>query len=270
MTRLTRDPELSQRAPRLQIAIAGGDTAQSRNLQKRVALVERLAAGLAGKRVVDCGCGAGAYTRAYAERGAHAIGVEYSLDKLRQARSHEPAPGEPGPTFLHADVSRLPLRARSIDVVVFNEVLEHVPDEHTALVEAARVLAPGGVLIVLSPNRLYPFETHGVSLKHLGTKLPAHTPLIPYVPLPLGVHLFDYWARNYWPWQLRRQLRAAGLTIHHTSFITQTLENISGTQPRLLAAAAPALRNVLGLLERVPGVNAFVSVSQVIAARASR
>jgi ubiquinone/menaquinone biosynthesis C-methylase UbiE len=256
---------LSQRATRLQISIAGGDTAQSRNLQKRVALVERLAAGLASKRVLDCGCGAGAYTRAYARLGAHAIGVEYNLDKLRQARSSEPAP-----TFLRADVGRLPLRDCCIDVVVFNEVLEHVPDEHTALVEATRVLAPDGVLIVLSPNRLYPFETHGVSLKHLGTKLPAHTPLIPYVPLPIGLHVFDYWARNYWPWQLRQQLRAAGLTIHHTSFITQTLENISGTQPRLLAAAAPALRVVLAQLERVPGINAFVSVSQVIAAHPAR
>lgn len=59
----------------------------------------------------------------------------------------------------------------------------------------------GGALIVFSPNRLFPFETHGVALRGSGRKVPPAVPFIPWVPLRLGRLCFDYWARNYWPWE---------------------------------------------------------------------
>jgi hypothetical protein len=56
-------------------------------------------------------------------------------------------------------------------------------------------------------------------------------PFIPWVPLGVGQLFFDYWARNYWPHELRKLVRDAGFTIETLGYIWQTFENISGSQP---------------------------------------
>ena len=63
------------------IAPAGGDTATPLNLEKRLRVIQRYAP-VAGKRVLDCGCGAGDYVLALMRRGGDAWGVEYSRQKL--------------------------------------------------------------------------------------------------------------------------------------------------------------------------------------------
>src|SRR3954470_18608074 len=138
----------------LQVSVAGRDTARALNLQKRVARVAQIAGPLRGKRVLDCGCGAGNYALEYARLGARTVGIEYQRDKLRSAPR-----GTPGVLLMAADASALPLASESFDVVVLNEVLEHVPDQRLVLAELRRVLTPGGRLVLMSPNRLYPFES---------------------------------------------------------------------------------------------------------------
>jgi SAM-dependent methyltransferase len=241
----------------LHVSVAGRDTARELNLQKRAALVERIAGPLRGKRVLDCGCGAGSYAVEYARLGAKTVGVEYQREKLRRA---------PGVLLMAADASALPLASESFDVVVLNEVLEHVPDQRQVLSELRRVLVPRGRLVLMSPNRLYPFESHGVTLRFGQRPLPAHTPFVPYVPLPLGTLLFDYWARNYWPWQLRGLVREAGFRIVQTGYVAQTFENLSGTQPGWIGRAKPLLRELVAFAEAVPGLRAVCSVSQLVAA----
>ena len=138
-----------------------------------------------------------------------------------------------------------------------NEVLEHVPDDHKALAEVYRILRPGGQLVVFSPNRLFPFETHGVELRGRSTKLPPATPLIPYLPLRVGKLFLDYWARNYWPSELRRMVRRPGFIIEKKLYIWQTFENISGTQPLLIKKCLPVFRGIASLCERTPGLRSF-------------
>jgi ubiquinone/menaquinone biosynthesis C-methylase UbiE len=242
--------------------VAGGDTSRTLNLDKRVALVAKLVGSLDGKRVLDAGCGAGGYAAAYARRGARVVGVERQREKLRAADR-----AQSGVTLMAADLCELPLKRECCDVVVLNEVLEHVPDQRSALREAHRVLRAAGMLIVLSPNRLYPFESHGVTLHWGARPLPPYVPFVPYLPLGLGTHLFEYWARNYWPWQLQRLVRDADFEIVECGFVAQTFENISGTQPALLRWFSPLLRQCVTLAERVPGLRAVCSVSQLIAAR---
>lgn len=245
----------------LQVSVAGGDTAHTLNLQKRVARVAQIAGPLHGKRLLDCGCGAGSYALEYARLGAKTVGVEYQRDKLRNA---------PRATrdllLMAADAAELPLASESFDVVVLNEVLEHVPDQRRVLAELRRVLVRGGLLVLMSPNRLYPFESHGVTLRLNSRPLPAHTPFVPYVPLAVGTRVFDYWARNYWPWELRRLVREAGFRIGQTGYVAQTFEGISGAQPRLIGKWKPWLRKAVSVAERVPGLRALCSVSQLIAA----
>jgi len=197
------------------------------------------------------------------QAGVEALGVEFQAEKVARAR----ASGVPTDWVLRADLEQLPYADHSFDAALLNEVLEHVPDERRALAEVWRVLRPGGALIVLSPNRLYPFETHGVSLRQSGRALPPSIPLIPYIPLSLGRKLFHYWARNYWPGELADLVRSAGFELTTQGFLWQTFENISGRQPGLIAATRPFWRAVAAAGERLPVVRRLGPSQAVVAAK---
>ncbi|HAB15173.1 MAG TPA: methyltransferase domain-containing protein [Verrucomicrobiota bacterium] len=244
------------------IAVAGSDTATPLNLEKRLALIARHF-DLRGKRLIDCGCGAGEYVVALGERGAEAVGVEYMAEKVAQFVAAHPDDSR----VSAGDIENLPYADGTFDLALLNEVLEHVPNDAQALVEVRRVLKPGGSVIVFSPNRLYPFETHGVHLRRPRRRIAHYVPFIPYLPLPLGRAFLEYWARNYWPGQLRRLVTQAQFRVRYHGFIWQTFENISGNQPRLIGAARPVLRRVAMLAECVPGLRAFGTSQAIIAQR---
>ena len=248
---------------RLEIQVAGGDTATPLNLQKRLDWIRAVAGPLEGKRAIDCGCGAGEYVRALAALGADAWGIEYSAEKIGEAQR---LGGLPEGRVAVGDIEAIEFSDERFDIALVNEVLEHVPRDDRGIREVHRILKPGGVAVIFSPNRLYPFETHGVSLRS-GAKVPHYAPFVPYVPVRLG--LFQYWARNYWPWELRALVRAGGFSIERYGYVWQTFENISGHQPRLIAALRPLLRAIARALEATPGLRAF-GVSQLIVARKPR
>lgn len=243
---------------------SGGDTGSSLNLHKRLERIENYTT-LRGRKVIDCGCGRGQYLLAFLESGADAYGVEFEPEKVAGFRREHPIFAE---RVSSGDIEAMEFDVDSFDLALLNEVLEHVPHEARALQEVHRILKPGGLLVVFSPNRLYPFETHSVFLKPSNRKLPLYVPFIPYIPLGLGHKIFNYPARNYWPHQLRRQVRVAGFRIVGTGFVWQTFEDISGQQPRLIAALRPAFRRASAFLEGVPGVRAF-GVSQLVVAQKS-
>jgi ubiquinone/menaquinone biosynthesis C-methylase UbiE len=244
----------------LEIQVAGGDTATPLNLQKRLDWIAAVAGPLRGKSVIDCGCGAGEYVRALTTLGADAWGIEYSEEKIREAQR---LGGLSDGRVAVGDIEAIEFDDDYFDVALVNEVLEHVPRDDRGIREVHRILKPGGVAVIFSPNRLYPFETHGVSLRS-GAKVPHYVPFVPYVPVRLG--LFQYWARNYWPWELRALIRSGGFSIERWSYVWQTFENISGNQPRLIRALRPLLRAIAGALEATPGLRAL-GVSQLIVAR---
>jgi SAM-dependent methyltransferase len=239
------------------IEIGGGETAEPFNLANRLAIIRRYVR-LQGARVLDCGCGEGAYVAAMAELGADVLGVEYQPAKVAAFGRRRPASGR----VQQGDVQHLDLPDDSFDVVLMNEVLEHVPDDVEALREVRRVLRPGGRFVLFAPNRLYPFETHGV-LRRDGEEVPYAVPFIPYIPLPIGRRLFVYPARNYWPWVLRSMVRRAGFNVVGTDFVWQTFEGISKRRPAWLASRAGALRDIAQRLGRIPLLRAF-GASQVI------
>jgi SAM-dependent methyltransferase len=248
---------------KLEIQVAGGDTATPLNLQKRLDLIRAVAGPLQGKSAIDCGCGAGEYVRALAALGVDAWGIEYNAEKIGEAQRL----GElPEGRVAVGDIEAIEFADERFDIALVNEVLEHVPRDDRGIREVHRILKPGGVALIFSPNRLYPFETHGVSLRS-GAKVPHYTPFVPYVPVRLG--LFQYWARNYWPWELRALVRAGGFSIERCAYVWQTFENISGRQPRWIAALRPLLRAIARALEATPVLRAF-GVSQLIVARKSR
>ena len=111
---------------------------------------------LAGRRVADVGCGEGGFVRALTRLGAQVIGVECGAEMLERARAAEPAGNE---RYVEGVGQALPLPDASADCVVFMNSLHHVPVEHmaAALAEAARVLPPGGLLLVNEPIADGPF-----------------------------------------------------------------------------------------------------------------
>lgn len=107
----------------------------------------REAVPLAGRVVLDAGCGGGALTAWLARAGARAIG----LDPKRVAL--EATAGRLGraASLVAGDGELLPLATGSVDAIIWLNALHHVPDPARALAECERVLAPGGDLVVIEP-----------------------------------------------------------------------------------------------------------------------
>lgn len=110
-------------------------------------IVDALPTGVA----VDAACGTGRYTAMLTERGHRVIGVDNSPDMLRRARERVPT-GE----FLLGDLHRLPMADGEADLVVCALALTHVPVLDPVLEEFARVLRPGGHLVIsdVHPERV--------------------------------------------------------------------------------------------------------------------
>jgi 2-polyprenyl-3-methyl-5-hydroxy-6-metoxy-1,4-benzoquinol methylase len=97
--------------------------------------------------LLDMGCGMGWFANQLAQFGP-TTGIDLSDDAIVHARSHFPQV-----TFRAGNVFEMDLPPQHFDVVVSQEVIAHVPDQDGYLQIAARVLKPGGYLIVTTPNR---------------------------------------------------------------------------------------------------------------------
>ena len=109
------------------------------------ALIETLPPGT----VLDAACGTGRYAAILADRGHEVIGVDQSDAMLDMARKKLPSP-----CFHKGDLTALPLSAGSVDAVVCGLALVHIPEVASALREFARVLRPGGRLVI---SDVHPF-----------------------------------------------------------------------------------------------------------------
>ncbi|MBC7262654.1 MAG: class I SAM-dependent methyltransferase, partial [Chloroflexi bacterium] len=144
-----------------------------------------------------------------------------------------------------APAEELPFPEDYFDVVLLHEVLEHVTDDRQAVREAHRVAKPGGRLVIFVPNRLYPFETHGIYWRgeyHFG-----NVPLVNYLPLCLRNRLCPH-VRTYTARGLRQLF--VGLphrVIVHTQ-IYPGYDNVAYRHPTL----AKVLRKVTYTLESTP------------------
>lgn len=101
-----------------------------------------------GSLTVEVGCGAGAVTRRIAARAnpERVIGFEPSVGFVKEAKAR--VRGHANVEFEVADGSTLPLHDGSVDNLIMHTVLTHVEDPASLLAEAARVLSPGGRLVV--------------------------------------------------------------------------------------------------------------------------
>ena len=106
----------------------------------------------AGRRVLDVACGEGYGTALLAQSAAHVTGVDVAPAAIEHARRAYAHAGNV--EFACASCTRLPLADASIDLAVSFETLEHIAEQEQFVDELARVLAPGGVLVLSCPNKL--------------------------------------------------------------------------------------------------------------------
>ena len=104
-----------------------------------------------GARVIDIGCGEGYGTDALGRDGRRAIGVDVDLATMAQAGTRY---GRPGCRYVLYDGERLPFASGALDAATTFQVIEHVADDRRFVAEAARLLRPGALFIVTTPNRL--------------------------------------------------------------------------------------------------------------------
>lgn len=105
-------------------------------------------AGVRG-RVLDLGCGPGLNVAALREAGFEAFGVDYSQSGIRIALEGV------GGNFLNLDAHHLAFRDGVFGGLVITHAIGHVARPEQVLAEARRVLAPGGAMVVTTPNRRY-------------------------------------------------------------------------------------------------------------------
>ena len=125
---------------------------QERHQGERLRQLAGCCGPLAGRLVLDLGCGMGGLAVALRQAGARAIGLEPNraygeICRLRAARYGLSLP------FVAATGEALPFRDGAFDVVVCLDVLEHAESLEATLAEIARVLPPGGQAVVTATNR---------------------------------------------------------------------------------------------------------------------
>jgi ArsR family transcriptional regulator len=111
------------------------------------AIDEALGRGHLG-RLVDVGTGTGRMIELFGPRATQAIGIDRSSEMLRLARVKLEAAGIAS-SLRQGDIYALPLADQSADTVVIHQVLHYAHSPAAAIAEAARVLAPGGTLLVV-------------------------------------------------------------------------------------------------------------------------
>ena len=115
--------------------------------------IERAIADLLADRAIgallDIGTGTGRMLELFAPKADSAIGIDRSSEMLRLARVKLDAAGVNGASLRQGDMYALPLANQSVDSIILHQVLHYAQQPGAAIAEAARVLAPGGQLLVI-------------------------------------------------------------------------------------------------------------------------
>lgn len=205
--------------------VAAGPAADPVEFDREFRRFESLLPARATLRVLDAGCGSGPWSVRWIERGAQVTGLDFDSDLLQLAFQRA---GIDRARFraVTADATQLPLRDSVFDVVTLNSILEHVPAWDRVVAEAARVLVPGGVLVLHTSNRWYPFQREvnrfpfypwlpdAVKRRVLAWIMTHRRDLVNYTDYP-AIHWFSYGT-------LKATLRSHGLEPHDRLDLPQT------------------------------------------------
>ncbi len=169
----------------------------------RLEYVRERLGGLAGKRILDVGCGGGLLSEALAAEGAEVVGIDATPEVLEVARLHLKESGLTVDYRLATAEELATAEPGAFDAVTCMEMLEHVPDPGAVIDALARLVRPGGRVFLSTINR--------TPQAFLGAIVGAEY-LLRW--LPRGTHEYAKLIR---PAELERWLRHAGLHLEDLS-----------------------------------------------------
>lgn len=167
----------------------------------RLHYIDERSGGLAGKRVLDVGCGGGILAESMALRGADVTGIDMGEAPLAVARLHQL---ESGATLNYRHITAEELansEPGSFEIVTCMEMLEHVPDPASTIAACARLLKPGGHVFFSTINR----NPKAYLLAVIGAEYVLRL-------LPKGTHDYRKFIR---PSELANWAQSAGLAVQH-------------------------------------------------------
>ncbi|MBT9551176.1 MAG: bifunctional 2-polyprenyl-6-hydroxyphenol methylase/3-demethylubiquinol 3-O-methyltransferase UbiG [Hydrogenophaga sp.] len=168
----------------------------------RLAWIEGLAP-LAGRRVLDVGCGGGILSDSMARKGADVTGIDLSSKALKVAQLHALEAGTHQVSYREISAEAMAQeQPASFDVVTCMEMLEHVPDPASVVRACAALVKPGGWVFFSTINR----NPKSFLFAIVGAEYLLRM-------LPKGTHEYAKMIR---PSELARYCRAADLTLEHT------------------------------------------------------
>jgi SAM-dependent methyltransferase len=224
-------------------------------------VVEMLFADVGRPRhVLDVGCGPGVMIEPVLAHGGRLTGVDLSPAMVARAEARAQALGASERCrFSIASAERLPFSDGAFDAVTAMGVVEYVADDGRALREMARVVRPGGAVIVTVPNLLSPWRLAPVllkgllppPLKRIGRRMldraRGETESKIQNPKSKTLQLDRFPRRLYFSWTLRQRMAAAGLRPREVVYYNFRLPMVGTLWPRgsvrLAAALAPLGRS---------------------------
>ena len=179
--------------------------------------------------ILDIGTELGAYPSNLACRSDSYVGLDINESYLSAAKTSCSCGNV---EFIRMSADHLGLRDSACNVVLLVEVIEHLVNDDGALDEIRRVLKPGGMLILTAPNRLFPFETHGLRIggRIMGTK-GFGIPFLPY--LPNSVRNWIANARVYTLSRLKEALGSRDFLIRSVGYLSPAYDRMALNFPGL-------------------------------------
>jgi len=144
-------------------------------------VVRALLDGLPPGPVLDAACGTGRHTAYLQDAGREVVGVDSSPQMLARARKRLP-----GVDLREGDLAELPLQSGAVSGAVCALALSHLTDMRPAIAEIARVLRPGGRLVLSNPH---PFATGVLGWRAVFTDAAGRRSMIPEHPHLHGAYL---------------------------------------------------------------------------------
>lgn len=243
----------------------------SNGFARRLDLIENRLQ-LKNKTILDMGCGQGVWLKEFAKitKPGNVFGSEYDVEQvtyIKDILSSANDEQRQSDRFLQIPLDNiracpgenLDFKDSMFDIVFQNEVLEHVQDDLQTLKECLRILDSGGKLVIFTPNRGWPFETHGMFLN--GKYYWGNIPLLPWMPKFIYKKFAPH-VKNYGHWEIRKLIKKAGGKIVYHSHIFPGFDGMV----RRFGLAGKIFKGIFHLLEKTPlhffGISHFLIIER--------
>lgn len=240
----------------------------STGLSRRLDLVQDTIS-FRSKKILDLGCGVGAFLREFTKytSAENVFGSEYDSSLFSSTYSVDSEFFKetkiPVNNIHNCAGEDLDFPDGMFDIVFMNEVLEHVQNDEKVISEIYRVLKPDGIWINFTPNRLWPFEQHGIVI---GKKfIWGNIPLVPYLPRDIYKKLCPY-VTSYSESELKNKIKKSGN--FEIEVFTQIYPGFDGLKRRF-GKFGKYIQDIVQRLESTPlrifGISHMTIVRKVVA-----